>query len=68
MPTNSEQASHLGELEESRVARWRLDQFRSLGFSEEEASRLAACGADLQLTRSLIAAQCPRHLALRIVA
>jgi hypothetical protein len=44
-----------------------LDQFRSLGFSDDDAWRLAASSADLQLTRSLIAAQCPHDLALRIV-
>jgi len=55
------------ELESSRVALWRLDQFRALGFSDDDAWRLTTAGADLQLARSLIAAQCPHDLALRIV-
>ena len=53
--------------ESRQVALWRLDQFRSLGFSDDDAWRLAASGADLQLARSLIAAQCPHDLAVRIV-
>ena len=55
------------ELEDRRVADWRLDQFRSLGFGEEDAWLLEGAGADVQLARSLIAAGCPLHLALRIV-
>ncbi len=46
---------------------WRFDQFRFLGFGEEDAWLLVDSGADLQLTRSLIGAGCPLHLALRIV-
>ena len=53
--------------ESGQVALWRLEQFRSLGFTDEDAFRLATSSADLQLTRSLIAAQCPHHLAVRIV-
>ncbi len=55
------------ELESGRVALWRLDQFQSLGFSDDDAWRLAVSGADLDVVRSLIAAQCPQHLAVRIV-
>ena len=55
------------ELERGHVALWRLDQFRSLGFSDDDAMLLAASAADLNLVRSLIAADCPKHLALRIV-
>jgi hypothetical protein len=54
-------------LEEQRVAGWRFDQFRSLGFGDEHSWMLVDSGADLQLTRSLIGAGCPLHLALRIV-
>jgi hypothetical protein len=54
-------------LEDQRVVGWRFDQFRSLGFSDEDAWLLVDSGADLQLTRSLIGSGCPLHLALRIV-
>jgi hypothetical protein len=53
--------------EDQRVVGWRYDQFRSLGFGEEECWLLVDSGADLQLTRSLIGSGCPLHLALRIV-
>jgi hypothetical protein len=53
--------------ESGQVALWRLDQFRSLGFGDEDALRLATSSADLQLTRTLIAAKCPHDLAVRIV-
>lgn len=53
--------------EDQRVAGWRYDQFRSLGFGDEDCWLLVDSGADLQLTRSLIGAGCPLHLALRIV-
>jgi hypothetical protein len=52
--------------EDQRVVRWRFDQFRDLGFGEEDAWMLVDSGADLQLTRSLVGAGCPLHLALRI--
>jgi hypothetical protein len=52
--------------EDERVASWRFDQFRLLGFGEEESWILVDSGADLQLTRSLVGAGCPLHLALRI--
>jgi hypothetical protein len=54
-------------LEDQRVVSWRFDQFRLLGFGEEDAWMLVDSGADLQLTRSLVGAGCPLHLALRIV-
>ena len=53
--------------EDQRVATWRFDQFRSLGFGEEESWLLVDSGADLQLARTLVGADCPLHLALRIV-
>jgi hypothetical protein len=53
--------------EDQRVVGWRYDQFRSLGFEDEDCWLLVDSGADLQLTRSLIGAGCPLHLALRIV-
>lgn len=55
------------DLEERRVADWRFDQFRSLGFGDEDAWLLEGAGADLHLTRLLVGAGCPLHLALRIV-
>jgi hypothetical protein len=54
-------------LEDQRVVGWRFEQFRQLGFGDEDAWMLVDSGADLQLTRSLIGAGCPLHLALRIV-
>ena len=54
-------------LEDQRVLDWRFDQFRLLGFGVEDAWLIVDSGADLQLTRSLVAAGCPLHLALRIV-
>ena len=53
--------------EDQRVVGWRFDQFRSLGFGDEDAWLLVDSGADLQLTRSLVGSGCPLHLALRIV-
>ena len=53
--------------EDQRVAGWRFDQFRLLGFGPEDSWLLVDSGADLQLTRSLVGAGCPLHLALRIV-
>jgi hypothetical protein len=54
-------------LEDQRVVSWRFEQFLSLGFGDEDAWMLVDSGADLQLTRSLVGAGCPLHLALRIV-
>ena len=56
------------EVEDGKVAQWRFDQFRSLGFGEEEAWLLAASDADLHRARSLVAAGCPLYVALRILA
>jgi hypothetical protein len=53
--------------EDQRVTRWRFDQFRLLGFGEEDAWMLVDSGADLQLARTLVGSGCPLHLALRIV-
>ena len=65
----SEQSPHVPELslEDQRVATWRYDQFRLLGFGDEDSWLLVDSSADLQLTRSLVGAGCPLHLALRIV-
>ena len=53
--------------EDRRVADWRFDQFRLLGYGDEDAWLLEGAGADVQLARSLVGAGCPLHLALRIV-
>lgn len=53
--------------EDQRVVTWRYEQFRALGFGEEDSWLLVESGADLQLARSLVGAGCPLHLALRIV-
>ncbi len=55
------------QLEDQRVASWRYDQFRLLGFGEKDAWVLVESDADLQLTRTLVGSGCPLHLALRIV-
>ena len=55
------------DVEDASVARWRFGQFCSLGFGDEEAWLLAASDADLHTARSLVAAGCPLHLALRIL-
>lgn len=52
--------------EDQRVLRWRVDQFRLLGFGEEDTWTLVDSGADLQFVRSLVGSGCPLHLALRI--
>jgi hypothetical protein len=59
--------THELSVEDQRVAGWRFEQFRLLGFGDEDCWLLVDSGADLQLTRSLIGAGCPLHLALRIV-
>jgi hypothetical protein len=55
------------EIEESRVARWRFDQFRALGFETDDAFMLTVSRVDLQATRTLIEAGCSLPLALRIL-
>ena len=55
------------EVEETRVARWRFDQFRGLGFEAEDAFMLTVSRVDLQAARRLIAKRCPPALALRIL-
>ena len=55
------------EVEEDRVARWRFDQFRALGFDNDDAFLLALSPVDLQGARTLIAEGCSVRLALRIL-
>ena len=59
--------THEQSVEDQRVVGWRFEQFRLLGFGDEDCWLLVDSGADLQLTRSLIGSGCPLHLALRIV-
>jgi hypothetical protein len=68
MPASEKSPQHEElSLEDSRVVSWRFDQFRLLGFGEEDSWLLVESDADLHLTRSLVGAGCPLHLALRIV-
>lgn len=69
MSTSAEKQppNHELDLEDRRVSDWRFDQFRALGFGDEDAWLLEGSGADLQLARALVGAGCPLHLALRIV-
>jgi hypothetical protein len=55
------------EAEETRVARWRFDQFRALGFDVADAFLLTASRVDLHVARTLADAGCSPALALRIL-
>jgi hypothetical protein len=55
------------EVEDDLVIHWRVHQFSLLGFGDEHAWLLAASDADLHRSRSLVAANCPLHLALKIL-
>jgi hypothetical protein len=55
------------EVEETRVARWRFDQFSALGFNADDAFLLSASSVDLQAARTLMQAGCSHPLALRIL-
>jgi hypothetical protein len=55
------------EVEETRVARWRFDQFRALGFELADAVFLTASRTDLHAARTLVEKGCPIPLALRIL-
>jgi hypothetical protein len=68
----STQVEHLplveeAEVEETRVARWRFDQFRALGFEVADAFLLTASRVDLHAARTLADRGCPPALALRIL-
>ena len=63
----SEEEELAVEVEEDRVARWRFDQFRTLGFDNDDAFLLALSPVDLQSARTLIAEGCSVNLALRIL-
>jgi hypothetical protein len=53
--------------EEPDVLRWRLEQFRELGFDDLDAGELAASVADLGQARYLLTSGCPPLLALQIL-
>lgn len=55
------------EVEEARVARWRYDGFRALGFEPDDAFLLTISRVDLQAARTLIEEGCSIPLALRIL-
>jgi hypothetical protein len=55
------------DVEDDTVVRWRVEQFRRLGFDEVSAALLGATRADLHQARSLVGAGCPVELALRIL-
>jgi hypothetical protein len=69
MSTYTEQLPDVAEREpeESRVARWRFDQFRALGYHRDDAFLLAVSRVDLHAARTLVANGCPRDLALEIL-
>lgn len=55
------------DLEETAVMRWRVEQFRALGFDDIAAALLGACRTDLHQARSLVGSGCPLDLALEIL-
>jgi hypothetical protein len=55
------------DVEETRVARWRFDQFRALGFENGDAFLLTVSRVDLQAARTLVEVGCSLPLALRIL-
>jgi hypothetical protein len=61
-----EEARLLGE--EVDVFRWRVEQFRVLGFNDADACELAASEADLGRARYLLGSGCPPPLALQILS
>ena len=68
MSTYTEQPTAVeAEAEESRVARWRFDQFCALGFDNNDAFLLAISRVDLHAARKLVANGCPRDVALEIL-
>jgi hypothetical protein len=55
-------------LEEERdIVLWRVDQFRRLGFGDDEAWALALSDADLGHARALGRGGCPVDVAFRIL-
>ncbi len=52
---------------QDEVLLWRHEQFRQLGFSESDATHLAASRADLGQARYLLGSGCAPMLALQIL-
>jgi hypothetical protein len=68
MPTNATSPKEPPLLDEADdVFRWRVEQFRQLGFDEADSSELAASPADLGQARYLLGSGCLQHLALEIL-
>ena len=62
------QPTDLAVVEDELVFMWRFDQFRQLGFGEEEeAGLLAGSDVDLNRARSLVAAGCPLTVVVQIL-
>lgn len=55
------------DLQEGAVVRWRVEQFRALGFDDVASALLGASRSDLHQARSLVAGGCPLPLALQIL-
>lgn len=55
------------DVEESAVTRWRVEQFRALGFDEIASALLGACRSDLHQARRLVGSGCPLDLAFQIL-
>jgi hypothetical protein len=53
--------------EDRDILLWRVDQFRRLGFEDDEAWALAISDADLGQARSLGRGGCPNELAFQIL-
>lgn len=54
--------------EDRDIVLWRVDQFRRLGFGDDEAWELALSDADLGQARGLGRSGCPIDLAFAILA
>jgi hypothetical protein len=69
MASSTEQSALREEfdVEDDTVLRWRVEQFRALGFDDIAAPLLGACRIDLHKARMLVRSGCPLHLAVRIL-
>lgn len=55
------------DVEQGAVTRWRVEQFRAMGFDNAASALLGASRTDLHQARSLVARGCPLPLALQIL-
>ncbi|HZQ64915.1 MAG TPA: hypothetical protein VFA66_06790 [Gaiellaceae bacterium] len=53
--------------QDREIVLWRVDQFRRLGYADEDAWSLALSDADLGDARLLVRQGCPPETALRIL-